>query len=82
MVKAGVAPPLAPLGVVMFIRLDNQSHFKMSFILFLLCLENFSEITYLFVLIEINLALANVASRILLSVVFKVSYSLGQLILP
>lgn len=66
----------------MLMKLDNQSHFEMSFILFLLCVENFFfEITYLFVLTEINSALANVASRIVLSVFFKLSYSVGQLIL-
>ena len=55
-------------------EMDNQSRFEVSFILLLLCVRSFLfEITYLFVLIEINLALANVASRIVLSVVFKLS---------
>lgn len=67
----------------MLMKMDNQNHFEMSFILFLLCLENFFfEITYLFVLTEMNLALANVASRIVVSVFFfKLSYSVAQLIL-
>lgn len=66
----------------MFMKMDKQSHFKMSFILFLPCLGNFFfEKTYLFVLIEINLALTNVALRKVLSVVVKLSYSLGELIL-
>lgn len=61
--------------------MDNQSRFEVSFILLLLCVRSFLfEITYLFVLIEINLALANVASRIVLSVVFKLSYALGPLV--
>ena len=72
MVKAGVSAP--PQGVVVFMEMDNQSRFEVSFILLLLCVRSFLfEITYLFVLIEINLALANVASRIVLSVVFKLS---------
>lgn len=80
MVKAGVSPPPTQ-GVVVFMKMDNQSRFEVSFILLLLCVRSFLfEITYLFVLIEINLALANVASRIVLSVVFKLSYALGPLV--
>lgn len=80
MVKAGVVYPVS-LSVVMFMKMDNQSHFEMSFTLFLLGLGNLFFEIYLFVLIEINLALAKSASRIVLSVVFKLSYSFGQLTL-
>lgn len=41
MVKAEVIPPAPTQGEVMFMKMDNQSHFEVSFILFLSCVGSF-----------------------------------------
>jgi hypothetical protein len=72
---------VAPRVLAMFMKMDNKGHFEMSSILFLLCLGKFLHWNNIFVLIEINLTLVQSALSIVLSAVFKLCYSLRQLML-